>query len=72
MTGEIRGIGVSPGVAIGPAVVVLRESRPLVRLRLAPEAVEAETERFLRAVEASRGALARLRVLRHTQLHQCD
>jgi phosphoenolpyruvate-protein phosphotransferase (PTS system enzyme I) len=58
VTGEIRGIGVSPGVAIGPAVVVLRESRPLVRLRLAPEAVEAETERFLRAVEASRVQLA--------------
>jgi phosphotransferase system enzyme I (PtsI) len=58
VTVEIRGIGASPGVAIGPAVVVLRESRPLVRLRLAPEAVEAETERFLRAVEASRIQLA--------------
>jgi phosphotransferase system enzyme I (PtsI) len=58
VTAEIRGIGVSPGVAVGPALVIERESRPLVRLRLSPESVEPECERFLRAVEASRVQLS--------------
>ena len=37
---ELKGIGVSPGVAVGPALVVEREAVPVFRLLLAPEAVE--------------------------------
>ena len=50
---QLTGIGVSPGIAVGPALIVEREEVPVVRLRLAPDAVEAETDRFLRAVAAS-------------------
>lgn len=51
---QLTGIGVSPGIAVGPALIVEREDLPVVRLRLAPDAVEAEAERFLRAVASSR------------------
>jgi phosphotransferase system enzyme I (PtsI) len=51
---QLTGIGVSPGIAVGPALIVEREDVPVVRLRLAPEAAEAEADRFLRAVAASR------------------
>jgi phosphoenolpyruvate-protein phosphotransferase (PTS system enzyme I) len=50
---QLTGIGVSPGIAVGPALIVEREDVPVVRLRLAPEAVEGEADRFLRAVAAS-------------------
>jgi phosphoenolpyruvate-protein phosphotransferase (PTS system enzyme I) len=50
---QLTGIGVSPGIAVGPALIVEREEVPVVRLRLAPDAVAAETDRFLRAVAAS-------------------
>jgi phosphotransferase system enzyme I (PtsI) len=51
---QLTGIGVSPGIAVGPALIVEREEIPVVRLRLAPDTVEAEAERFLRAVGSSR------------------
>jgi phosphotransferase system enzyme I (PtsI) len=51
---NLRGIGVSPGVAVGPALVLEREAVALFRLRVPPEALEAEVERLRRAVEASR------------------
>lgn len=54
---ELKGIGVSPGVAVGPALVVEREAVPVFRLLLAPEAVEAEVQRLTRAVEASQKQL---------------
>jgi phosphotransferase system enzyme I (PtsI) len=50
---ELKGIGVSPGVAVGPALVVEREALPVFRILLAPEAVEGEVQRLTRAVEAS-------------------
>ena len=50
---QLTGIGVSPGIAVGPALIVEREDVPVVRLRLAADAVEAEADRFLRAVAAS-------------------
>src|SRR5712691_10538817 len=54
---ELKGIGVSPGVAVGPALVVEREAVPVFRLLLAPEAVEGEVQRLSRAVEVSQKQL---------------
>jgi phosphotransferase system enzyme I (PtsI) len=63
---ELHGVGVSEGVALGPALVVEREVMPVLRLRLPPEAVEHELERLREAVATSqhqiqsiRGRLAR-------------
>jgi phosphotransferase system enzyme I (PtsI) len=55
---ELTGIGVSPGIAVGPVLIVEREDVPVVRLRLPADAVEAEADRFLRAVAASSEQLA--------------
>ncbi|MCK4298105.1 MAG: phosphoenolpyruvate--protein phosphotransferase, partial [Planctomycetes bacterium] len=46
-----RGIAVSPGVAIGPAFVLEAEDIRIPRRFIHPEEVEAEMERFSRAVE---------------------
>jgi phosphotransferase system enzyme I (PtsI) len=53
----LKGIGVSPGVGVGPALVVEREAVPVFRLEVAPDRVDAEVERLARAVEAARGQL---------------
>jgi phosphoenolpyruvate-protein phosphotransferase (PTS system enzyme I) len=62
---SLEGIGVSPGLAVGPALVVERESLPVFRLLVPPEAIDSEIHRLTRAVEASREQLkaikARLR-----------
>ena len=63
---KLEGIGVSPGVAVGPALVVERESVPVFRLLVPPEAVECEIQRLTRAVEASRAQLKAIKErLRH-------
>ena len=54
---RLRGVGVSPGIAVGPALVVEREAVPVFRLLLAPGQVEAEVERLTSAVAASRRQL---------------
>jgi phosphotransferase system enzyme I (PtsI) len=54
---EIRGTGVSPGIAIGQALILDRERAPIFRLVLAPESIEGEVQRLTRAVEASRAQL---------------
>jgi phosphotransferase system enzyme I (PtsI) len=54
---RLRGIGVSPGIAVGPALVVEREAVPVFRLLLAQEQVEPEVERLTWAVAASRRQL---------------
>jgi phosphotransferase system enzyme I (PtsI) len=54
---RLRGVGVSPGIAVGPALVVEREVVPVFRLLLAPDQVEAEVERLTRALGASRRQL---------------
>ena len=54
---RLEGIGVSPGIAVGPALVVEREAAAVFRLLLPDDAVEAEVQRLTRAVEASRGQL---------------
>ncbi|HEV7500645.1 MAG TPA: phosphoenolpyruvate-utilizing N-terminal domain-containing protein, partial [Vicinamibacteria bacterium] len=54
---RLEGIGVSPGVAVGPALVVERETVPVFRLLVPPEALDNEVERLTRAVDASRQQL---------------
>lgn len=54
---ELKGNGVSPGIAMGPALLVEREVVPVFRLLLPPDRVEAEVQRLVRAVEASREQL---------------
>jgi phosphoenolpyruvate-protein phosphotransferase (PTS system enzyme I) len=51
---KLEGIGVSPGVAVGPALIVEREAVPVFRLLVPPEAMDCEIQRLTRAVEASR------------------
>jgi phosphoenolpyruvate-protein phosphotransferase (PTS system enzyme I) len=56
MTGatELLGTGVSPGIAVGRALVMQREAVTVFRLLLAPEEVEPEVQRLSHAVDASR------------------
>lgn len=54
---KLEGIGVSPGVAVGRALVVEREAVPVFRLLVPPEAMDCEIQRLTRAVEASRQQL---------------
>ena len=63
---RLEGIGVSPGLAVGPALVVEREAVPIFRLLVPPEAVDCEVKRLTRAVEASRAQLKAIKErLRH-------
>jgi phosphotransferase system enzyme I (PtsI) len=63
---KLDGIGVSPGLAIGPALVVEREAVPIFRLLVPAEAVDCEVTRLTRAVEASREQLKAIKErLRH-------
>jgi phosphotransferase system enzyme I (PtsI) len=54
---ELRAEGVSPGIAVGPALVVDRRKRPAFRILVPPEGVEAEVQSLMRAVHASRRQL---------------
>jgi phosphotransferase system enzyme I (PtsI) len=54
---RLRGVGVSPGIAVGPALVVEREAVPVFRLLLSADQVEPEVERLTWAVAASRKQL---------------
>jgi phosphotransferase system enzyme I (PtsI) len=63
---KLDGIGVSPGLAVGPALVVERETVPVFRLLVPPEAIDCEVKRLTRAVEASREQLKAIKErLRH-------
>ena len=63
---KLEGIGVSPGLAVGPALVVEREAVPVFRLLVPAEAVDCEVKRLTRAVEASRAQLKAIKErLRH-------
>jgi phosphotransferase system enzyme I (PtsI) len=63
---KLDGIGVSPGLALGPALVVERETVPVFRLLVPAEAVDCEVKRLTRAVEASREQLKAIKErLRH-------
>jgi phosphotransferase system enzyme I (PtsI) len=54
----VKGVGVSPGIAVGPALVVEGRGLPVFRLVVPPDAVEGELARLQRAVDLSRSQLA--------------
>jgi len=53
----LRGTGVSPGVAVGPALVVEHEAGPVFRLSLAADQVEGEVARLEQALASSAAQL---------------
>jgi phosphotransferase system enzyme I (PtsI) len=58
---RLSGIGVSPGIAIGPAYLGDRGELPVSESRIAASAVEAERARFAEAIAASSKQLRKLR-----------
>ncbi len=59
---ELSGAGVSPGIAVGEALLLERESITVFRLLLPPDQVETEVQRLMRAVEESRQQLQRIKL----------
>src|SRR5206468_10246179 len=57
----LRGIGVSPGIAIGPAYIGDRGELPVSESRLAESALEDERARFAEAIATSTKQLRKLR-----------
>jgi phosphotransferase system enzyme I (PtsI) len=57
----LRGVGVAPGIVIGPARVIFWELPKVERSTVAPEDVEQEIERLRRALASVRRLLADLR-----------
>jgi len=53
----LKGTGVSPGISVGPALVVERDAAPVFRLSLGEDEVEREVRRLGEAVGASRTQL---------------
>jgi phosphotransferase system enzyme I (PtsI) len=53
----LRGTGVSPGIAVGPALIVQRDAGPVFRMALAPQQVEPELARLEQALAASAAQL---------------
>jgi phosphotransferase system enzyme I (PtsI) len=58
---ELEGTGVSPGVAVGPALLMEREAVPVFRLLLPAAEVERELARLQAALEESRAQLHRIK-----------
>jgi phosphotransferase system enzyme I (PtsI) len=58
---ELKGTGVSPGIAMGPALVVERDAVPIFRLNVPPEGVEAEVARLDAALTLSRSQLVAIK-----------
>ena len=56
-----EGIAASPGIAIGQAVVLSRETMEVTRRSIPPEDVEKEVSRFLDAINAARKELEEIR-----------
>lgn len=54
---HLRGTGVSPGIAVGRALVMERDAAPVFRLAVPPDRVEAEVRRLEAAIETSREQL---------------
>jgi phosphoenolpyruvate-protein phosphotransferase (PTS system enzyme I) len=50
---ELKGTGVSPGIAVGLSLLVEHDVAPVFRLLVPPEDVEAEVVRLTRSIEAS-------------------
>ena len=57
----MRGLGVSPGIAVGHALVIERRSVPIFRMIVPPEAVGGQVARLQRAVAQSREQLVAIR-----------
>ena len=51
---ELKGTGVSPGIAVGQALILDQQRAPVFRLVVPPDQVEREVKRLTRAVAASR------------------
>ena len=58
---RLIGIGVSPGIAIGPAYVGDHGELPVSESHIPPSEIEAETARFAEAVAVSVKQLRKLR-----------
>ncbi len=58
---ELTGLGVSSGIAIGRAVCIETRTEEVYRFPLAAEELDAEVERFERAIEAARDEILRVR-----------
>src|SRR5436190_9936092 len=56
-----KGIGVSPGIAIGRAVIIERREAAIYRVPIRDDEVPSEVNRFLEAIEKTQ-----------TQLHDLD
>ena len=56
-----KGIGVSPGIAIGRAVIIERREAEVFRVPIRAEDVSPEVNRFLEALEKTRDELAELK-----------
>ncbi len=57
----MRGLGVSPGVAVGHALVVERRAVSIFRVSIGEQAVDSEVDRLTRAVALSRVQLGAIR-----------
>src|SRR5687767_15929671 len=57
-----KGVGVSPGIAIGRAVIVEKRVASIYRVPIREEEVESETTRFTEALEKTKQALLELKV----------
>ena len=53
----LRGTAVSPGIALGRALVIERDVVPVFRLSVPPGEIEQEVERLEAAIEGSREQL---------------
>src|SRR5438309_7966006 len=56
-----KGIGVSPGIAIGRAVIIERKEASVYRVPIRDEEVDGEVTRFLEALETTRDELLELK-----------
>src|SRR5713101_5510130 len=56
-----KGIGVSPGIAIGRAVIIERREASVFRVPIRQEDVQSEVNRFLQALEKTRDELLELK-----------
>ncbi|HUP50716.1 MAG TPA: phosphoenolpyruvate--protein phosphotransferase [Thermoanaerobaculia bacterium] len=56
-----KGIGVSPGIAIGRAVIVEKRVAAVYRVPIPEEAVQGEVTRFLESLQSTRAELAELK-----------
>ncbi len=65
---RVEGIGVAPGVAIGPVYLFAAGAYQAEHERLAPDEVEAEVERFERAVARSERELKKVTVVARQKL----